>query len=306
MNKTPKSTCVLILSTKSSGSSALQSLLCSQGAGQHVQHTRHAEFETLYWTKAASILGMAQTRLPGSEVPIPARKALDDLRAMLIDNIAVFQVPASPQRMIFDGWRALCLHYAPLFVEKSPHHLHQRACLELMAEAIDECTDVDFRFVGLVRNPMDVLYSVWDRWRISPEQYQFHWQSAYENLEWFHSIVGHRLNIVRYEDFSAGSGTASSLLAWLGISTATGGADQFIHGRSKQRWATDSGFGFVLDESVMETAVRYGYSAADFDNQPKSAWPLRRAFHVLVDRTLTRPIGLLRRRLRKCTASLRR
>ena len=78
-----KPTCVVILSTKSAGSSALQNLICECTDGKHVEHTRHVQHETLYWTKAASILGRKQLRIPDSEVPIPARKALHDLRALL-------------------------------------------------------------------------------------------------------------------------------------------------------------------------------------------------------------------------------
>src|SRR5688572_10490344 len=105
MNARPR--CMQILSSKSSGSSALQALLCSFGNGRHVSHTRHGEFETLYWTKAASVLGLPQVRLPDSEVPIPPDSALRDLRTFLSQNVPGIDLPADHSQLIFDGWREL-------------------------------------------------------------------------------------------------------------------------------------------------------------------------------------------------------
>src|SRR5678815_4245674 len=150
--------CIVILSTKSAGSSALQTLLCRFGGGRHVAHTRHGEQETLYWTKAASALGMTQIKLLDSEVPIPRRKAERELRKFIALNAPGFSVPSDIEAMIIEGWRELCVHHAPIFVEKSPHHLHQWAALELLAHAVDRLSSIDHRFIGLIRNPMDYLY----------------------------------------------------------------------------------------------------------------------------------------------------
>src|SRR5262245_11548349 len=119
---TERTRCIVILSTKSAGSSAVQTLLCQFGGARHVQHTRHGEQETLYWTKAASVLGLPQVKLPDSEVPIPRRRAERELRAFLAQNAPGFSIPADPESMIFHGWHELCLRHAPVFVEKSPHH----------------------------------------------------------------------------------------------------------------------------------------------------------------------------------------
>jgi hypothetical protein len=58
-----------------------------------------------------------------------------------------------------------------------------------MMKAAALLPDGDFRFVGLVRNPMDMLYSAWTRWRTQPEDSQHHWRIAHENLERFRRVA---------------------------------------------------------------------------------------------------------------------
>ena len=62
--------CIIILSSKSSGSSALQYYLSKYINVNHIRYTRHYEHETLYWTKVASALGILQKNMLNSEVPI--------------------------------------------------------------------------------------------------------------------------------------------------------------------------------------------------------------------------------------------
>ena len=297
MSGKPK--CIIILSTKSAGSSALQELLCNFGGGRHVQQTRHGEFETLYWTKAASILGLPQIKLPDSEVPIPRDRALQDLQALLTQNTTGFELPADDNRLIFDGWRALCLAHAPVFVEKSPHHLHQWSCLQLMIEAVQTQPEIDFRFVGLVRNPMDALYSAWSRWRLPPEAFQQHWRTAYENLERFRGQIGDQLTVVRYEDFSSTGSTGSRLLNTLEIQATRDGADDYIHGAYRGRWKVDRGFGFQPNDAVVEVAHRFGYPAHDLTNKRSLTWPLRRVVSQATHRLISRPLALATRELRQ-------
>ena len=75
--------CIMILSCKSSGSTALQNLLNKLPQVNRIKKTRHFEYETLYWTKAASILGMPQLNMLDSEVPIPKKKAKDDIESIV-------------------------------------------------------------------------------------------------------------------------------------------------------------------------------------------------------------------------------
>ena len=292
-----KPTCVVILSTKSAGSSALQDLICGCTDGKHVEHTRHVQHETLYWTKAASILGRKQSRIADSEVPIPPRKALHDLRTLLAANLPDFELPSDPEELIFEGWRRLSVRFGPLFVEKSPHHLHQWAALELLNEAVHRLPDIDFRFVGLVRNPMDVLYSMWRRWRADPGQHQHEWRLAYENLRRFEQEVADRLLVVRYEDLAAHGNAAAQLIDFLGR-TMSPAATSYIHARSLQRWKEDRWFGFQLDADVERLAMSLGYARDDLRNQSVPFWEPYRILSHLGPRSLSRRWRVLRRRVR--------
>jgi hypothetical protein len=293
--------CIIILSTKSAGSSALQELFCKFGGARHVLHTRHGEHETLYWTKAASALGLPQVNIPDSEVPIARRRATRELKEFLAANTEGFTPPDSLQEFIVTGWHALCRNYSPVFVEKSPHHLHQAACLRLMLNTAEKLDDVDFRYVGLVRNPMDVLYSAWTRWRTTPESIQHHWKCAYDNLLGLRDVAGDRLTIVRYEDLATKPGTASTLLKAVGLERTSDGADGFFHSASRSKWRSDPTFGFCLDPDVARTAFRLGYTEADIRNVGNRTWPLTRTVGRARNRLVTRPIAAARRTLRRYT-----
>jgi hypothetical protein len=259
--------CIIVLSSKSSGSSALQKLLCSGTNARHVERTRHGEFETLYWTKAASILGLPQAQLLASEVPIAPRKARTDLITLLAHNVPSFVPPHDDEALVFEGWRALCRRFAPVFVEKSPHHLHQWSCLELMASAARKLPDIDFRFIGLVRNPMDMLYSAWRRWRLAPQSAQFEWFQAHQNLLRFKELVGDRLTIVCYETLVSHDGVARAMLNKLDID-GSGARSSGLHQNSVLSWKRDTGYGFQLDSNVAQLAAEYGYTPEELSKQP--------------------------------------
>ena len=205
------------------------------------------------------------------------------------------------QEVIVAGWHALCRTYSPVFVEKSPHHLHQTACLGLMRNAAEILSDVDFRFVGLVRNPMDVLYSAWTRWRTTPESFQHHWKMAYDNLLHFRDFAADRLTVVRYEDLATNPGTASTLLRTVGLERTSDGAESFFHGTARSKWRSDPTFGFCLDPDVARTAFRLGYTEADLRNVGNRTWPLTRTIGRTRNRLVTRPIAAARRALRRYT-----
>lgn len=290
-------TCVVILSCKSGGSSALQDLLCKYAGARHVEHTRHVQHETLYWTKAASILGREQIKIPGSEVPIPPRKALRDIRNLLTANLPHFVLPSDPRELVFEGWRQLCCRFGPVFVEKSPHHLHQWAALDLLLEAVRSLPETDFRFVGLVRNPMDVLYSMWRRWRTDPVTFQHHWRLAYENLLRLKQRVADQLLIVRYEDLAAHGNAAHHLIEFID-QPPTSEAEHFIHAKSLQRWKNDQWFGFQLDPQVERLAGSYGYSREDLLNRSFALWGVYRALSRLSRQSLRARWNLLKREIR--------
>ena len=191
---------IIILSEKSSGSSACQNLLAKFANIQHISKTRHFQNETLYWTKAASILEKPQFDMVDSEVPISSEKAKDEWITLLRDNLDGYVPPNHSKELIIEGWRLLCKKYSPIFLEKSPHHLCQWSAIELIIECINVVDDVDFLLIGLVRNPMDTIYSQYKRWKSPPEKVEEQWVVAYQNLLKLKDKLGDRLVIVRYED----------------------------------------------------------------------------------------------------------
>lgn len=265
--------CIVVLSSKSAGSSALQNLLTANGRVRHVRRTRHNENETLYWTKAASLLGMPQVKMADSEVPIPARRAGVELRRFLRDNVCGYAPPDDDRELVFGGWAALCREYAPVFLEKTPHHLHQRSALDLILECERILDDVDFMLVGLVRNPMDALYSMWMRRRETPEVHQFEWLEAYRNLQRLSSARPDLVTVVRYEDMVADPAVLAPVCDFAGIRVPEAG---YMHARSLAKWRTDRGYGFVMASAVASLAREYGYGDEETSNDSVSGWPIRR------------------------------
>jgi hypothetical protein len=271
------SKCLIILSEKSSGSTALQNLLTKFGDIKCVCKTRHFENETLYWTKAASILGLSQSKMLDSEVPIHRRKAKRDLITVLQDNLDDYSPPADDNELIFDGWQRMCARYAPIFLEKSPHHLGQWSSLELIVQCIESTPGTDFLLIGLVRNPMDTIYSQFRRWRIRPEKLQYQWLVAYRNLSRLRDIVGERLVVIRYEDMVSSLSHLRTILDFCEVSVDN--ADHtYLHQASLLKWKRDKFFGFVLDDVVMQLAQDYGYQVEDLTNTSTPIWSAYREY----------------------------
>ncbi|UHD17125.1 sulfotransferase [Thiocapsa bogorovii] len=292
-----KNKCVIVLSTKSSGSSAIQRLIGSLAGARHVRHTRHRESETLYWTKAASVLGLPQIKMLDSEVPIPARRARRELVSFLRKNTRDFRIPTDPRDMIFLGWEKLCESHRPVFLEKSPHHLVQWSALELMLECEARLDSTEFLYIGLIRNPMDVLYSAWSRWRTFPEEAQFEWELAYRNLQCLRERLDDRLVVVRYEDMVSDLDTLDPVIRFVGATRDQVPAD-YLHARSFSKWKDDRDYGFQLAPSVREMAHAFGYTSAELDNPENPRWRIfrtrtRRSYRTR--HTMLAPIRMLRR-----------
>jgi hypothetical protein len=267
--------CIIILSSKSSGSSACQNLLSKFADIRHVTTTRHFQNETLYWTKAASILGLPQRKMLDSEVPITPKRAKSDLIALLRDNLDSYTPPKDERDLIFEGWHLLCKKYAPIFLEKSPHHLHQWSALELIVECMEILTDIDFLLVGLVRNPMDTLYSAFGRQKTPPEKNQTEWLIAYRNLLKLRNLVGDELVTVRYEDMVSSLSHLSPVFEFCEVKVEQ--ADQgYLHKESIAKWKEDRRYGFTLSEEVIDLARMYGYKRQELANQSYLLWPVYR------------------------------
>lgn len=265
--------CLIILSEKSSGSSACQNLLTAFPNVKCVSKTRHYENETLYWTKAASILGLPQRSMVDSEVPFAKNRARNELIKLLTDNLGHITPPGDDRELIFGGWKQLCSRFAPVFLEKSPHHLIQTSALDLILECMERMPEVEFYVIGLIRNPMDTIYSQFDRWRTRPERLQYQWLVAYKNLQALKPVLGSKLFLLRYEDMVSSPNCMQPVFDFCGLQTSEAAAFT-LHQKSLSRWKTDRLFGFALSDEVIELAQGYGYSLNELVNTNRSAaWP---------------------------------
>jgi hypothetical protein len=271
--------CMFILSTRSSGSSALQRRIAEVSQARSVAYSRHVNsdgdgrsvIETLYWTKAASVLGMPQLSMPHSEVPIARRRARRDLEEFLRHNgIVVDGFPASVES-IFTAWDRLCLAQGPVLIEKSPHHLYQPAAIDLMERYAAWTTTVEVRFVGLVRNPMDVLYSSWRRFGIPPHEEEVHWRRAYDDLLALKDRHPRSVSVIRYEDLVSDETVLGPLLG-AQFSTPSGAASSGFHGRSLLKWRADAGYRFAIADATRQLAHRFGYADAELWNTRAGPW----------------------------------
>jgi hypothetical protein len=292
---------IVILSWKSSGSSALYRRFVTGGGGRGVSWTPHFKNETLYWTKAASILGLDQASMLDSVVPVTADRAERELSLFLGRNLGEPSPAVNTKLLLFEGWRRLCLRHAPLLIEKSPHHLAQRAALDLMMQFDAANPDIEVRYVGLVRNPMDSLYSAYRRWGTIPEMGQHEWALCYLNLREMKARLGERLVIARYEDLAANPAALEGVAQALGIALAGGEAAR-LHARAIGKWRADRLYGFELEPAVAEIAAGYGYAPEELANSGKALWPAtrnaRRAFTVAIS-PLKQAYALYRERGRR-------
>jgi len=276
---------IIILSEKSSGSSVCQNLLAKFANIQHVSKTRHFENETLYWTKAASVLGKPQLNMVDSEVPIERKKARTELISLLKNNLDDYVPPDGDEALIMEGWRLLCKKHSPIFLEKSPHHLCQWSAIELILESTRKINDVDFLLIGLIRNPIDTIYSQYKRWKSPPEKVQKQWLIAYQNLLKLKDIIGNKLVIIRYEDMVSSLECLEPVFNFCEVTAST--ADEaFMHQKSLQKWKNDVLFGFSLSHETIELAEKYGYQRDELTNETYLLWPvvrkLSRAAYITV------------------------
>jgi hypothetical protein len=283
----PKEKCIIILSSKSSGSSALLRILSSFPQVKRIRSTRHYEFETLYWVKAASLLGLPQVNMIDSEVPIAKEKAKSDLLKLLNDNLDCYSAPQDEAELIFGGWKLLCKQYGPIFIEKSPHHLHQWSALELIRECMRKQPEIDFLLVGLVRNPMAMLYSSWDRMRTVPEANQYEWMTAYDNLLRFKGKIGDKMVVIRYEDMVKTLSCLKKVFDFIGVNGVPLMNESF-HPKSMHKWRNDQFYGFQLSAEVVDFAKKFGYCEEELKNQNSFLWNIYRELPSGVHKVIRR------------------
>ncbi len=273
-----KPTIVFILSDKRSGSTFLERELARHPLIQHVAYTPHTYNETHYWVKAARLLGRAEQMFSGGKYPGSygnVEQTRKSLIATIRGNVADFVVPENDKELVFNGWEALCHAYAKsVFIEKSPHHIHNWAALELMLEWMDQA-DLQVRFVGLIRNPMSVMYSAFQLFGTDPALRQFGWMRATQNLLLLERLLGEEaFRWVRYEDLVEQPELEfPRLCEFIGVDFMQEMGIS-AHTKSKRLWEGDPAFHLQLDPAVKRVATGFGYSEDDLYNPEKPELPL--------------------------------
>ncbi len=204
-----------------------------------VRWTRHQENETLYWNKAAIVMGLPHENLYRSEMPMPHAQARDELIEFLENNLSQAPVITDDGSWVFEGWRALCEEYGPVFLEKSPHHIHSESALALIEECSVKFPEISFRYIGLARNPISTLYSMWKRWRIHPSKKEKEWSSSYRRLLNFSKVHKIETIVVKYEDIVKNKIKMDTIFEHIGVSNFEL-IKSDIHSRSVDSWETRS------------------------------------------------------------------
>src|SRR6059036_4356566 len=97
--------CLIILSTKCAGSTALHRVLATADAVNPVRVTEHYENETLFWVKAAAVLGRPQEDMSGTAVPYARDVALASLDHFLQSNGVERDLGPTPSlQTIVEAW----------------------------------------------------------------------------------------------------------------------------------------------------------------------------------------------------------
>jgi hypothetical protein len=248
-----------------------------------VAYSSHAYRETHHWLKAACILDAPKQLFYGNKV-YSGYGSRNGARQYLIDcilgNVPDFDLSGDDERLVFDGWNAICRKFAqPVFFEKSPQHPHHWAALDLMMQWA-ETDEFDVRFIGLVRNPMAVMYSASELFYTDPEQRQFGWAHCYRNILAMKEMAGKdRFYFIRYEDLISRPKQAfGGVCEFLGLDRCDALGEN-IHKNSVTKWIEDPAYTLHLHESVARVARHFGYTEEDLYNPPKSGLAAKERIH---------------------------
>lgn len=272
-----RSTVVLLLSDKRSGSTMFGRELCRHPDVQTVAYSPHRYLESHHWLKAAVMSRMAGEAFGGQGV-YGGYGTRANARAYMIDqimgNLPDFAVPESDHDLIFEGWEALCTRFAqPVFFEKSPQLLGQWAALSLLLTWMAR-TSFRVKLIGLTRNPIAVQYSAFELFHTDPEHRQFGWLEAQKNLHVMRSMIAPEdFYHVRYEDIVNNPITSfGDLCDFIGIARTplVGGS---VHTDSLTKWLDDPHFTLQLDPTVRQMAQSWGYEEAELSNLGKAPLP---------------------------------
>ncbi len=236
--------------------------------------SHHFENETLYWTKAASVLGLEQMPLPFSEVPLPPDRAARSLRAFLAEN-AIVPPDRLTRQALEDAFASLCISNAPAMLEKSPHHLYERAALDLICDFAQSREDVRVKFLGLVRHPVETSYSAWRRFGILPWVEEACWVAAYTNLLDLKRQMPNDVHIVHYRQLVTGQISIDDLSRFLELPRKQGAttARRSFDAKSLNKWQKDPAFGYAMSAEAKALALELGYTQQELA-MPDRHWPV--------------------------------
>ncbi|MFW2439048.1 MAG: sulfotransferase family protein [Arenicellales bacterium] len=267
-----KPTVVILLSDKRSGSTMFERELCKHPDINHVTYTPHSYNETHHWNKAACLLeqgsrASTDSNCRGYGSKTGARQYLIDC---IVGNIPNFTASQNDEGLVYDGWKALCQKFAkPVFFEKSPQLIHNLCALELLLKW-HEKTEFNVRFIGLVRNPMAVMYSAQKLFGTDPVERQHGWADSCSNLDKFEERIGsEKFLLVKYEDLVDEPVRAfGEICSFIGVNPV-GEIGKDVHSRSADAWKSAKNFTLHLDEKVAAVAKAYGYSDEELANPDK-------------------------------------
>lgn len=268
-----QATVVILLSDKRSGSTILEKELCKHTLVKHVNYTPHSYNETHFWLNAACTINTPKQLFSNIKRPnsYGSQQTAKSLFSNLIKgNVPEFELEHDDGEFIFSAWDALCQQYAkPVFFEKSPQHIHHWAALDLMLRWLEQCP-YRVRIIGLVRNPMAVMYSAKKLFYTDPEQRQFGWAEAYRNLLLVEkNLSKQQYKCIRYEELiKTPESTLMELCSFIGIDYEQGMGDE-IHTDSQNAWRGAQDFSLQLHPSVKRVAQHFGYDGQTLFNPEK-------------------------------------
>lgn len=244
--------------------------LCKHELIRHVHYCPHTYNETHHWLKGSVLLHDDERLFAGNQV-YQGYGLRTSARTYLVDgisgNVSNFEVSKDDRDLVFQGWDALCDKFAqPVFFEKSPHHLAHWGALSLMLEWAEQ-TDCDVKFIGLIRNPLGVMYSAQQLFGTNPQKRQFCWLEIQKNLLAFRQLLKpEQYYEVRYEDLTQDAVYEfAKVCEFIGVDK-DGVVGEGVHGNSLSKARGDLAFGLQLDDTVKRMAMLFGYSEDDLAN----------------------------------------
>ena len=273
MENNQKIDVVYILSEKSSGSSFLFRSLNDALNITSYPKTKHFESETLFWTKAASLLNKPQLDMLVSDVPYDKERARAELVEFLAINLSTEIKFNTDEELVFNGWYELIKQFGPIFIEKSPHHLLQWNALALMLEFEQRFSDiVNCHYVCIARNPKDVFLSQFRRWNVNLKQLENQWLITYMNWERFRKEGASTSNKIftRYEDLVADrQSVISKICEVIGVKSNLKGEEKVRKSKSSKK---SESFGYKLSPSVICLSKSMGYSQSELEHTNSFKW----------------------------------